>query len=90
MGKKIVLNKCYGGFGLSGEARRYLGYLGWDKPHEIPRDDPRLIQVVEELREKANGPYAELKVIEIPDGVPWEIDDYDGYERCINPDYVYG
>lgn len=46
----------------------------------IDRDDPDLISVVEELGEEANGVYAELEVVEIPDDVNWEIDDYDGYE----------
>ena len=44
------------------------------------RADPKLVQVVEELGEAASGKYAELKVIEIPDGIEWEILDYDGYE----------
>ena len=47
---------------------------------DIKRDDPKLIQVVEELGEKANGPCAELSIVEIPDGVKWEIDEYDGNE----------
>ena len=47
---------------------------------EIPRDDPILIQVVEELKEVADGSCARLKVVEIPDGVDWIIDEYDGYE----------
>lgn len=41
---------------------------------------PVLVAVVEEMGEKANGTCANLKVIEIPDGVEWEIDDYDGME----------
>jgi len=44
------------------------------------RSDPLLIQVVEELGEKADGDCAELKIVEIPDGVVWEIDEYDGME----------
>lgn len=45
------------------------------------RDDPLLVQVVEELGEKANGRCADLEIVEIPDGVEWEIDEYDGNER---------
>ena len=48
--------------------------------HDIPRDDPTLIQVIEELGEGADGDYAELKIVEIPDDVEWYIDDYDGIE----------
>jgi hypothetical protein len=45
------------------------------------RTCPKLIQVVEELGEKANGQFAKLRIIEIPDGVDWEIDEYDGSEK---------
>lgn len=45
------------------------------------RADPLLIQVVEELKEVANGRCADLKIVEIPDGVEWEIDEYDGMEH---------
>ncbi len=44
------------------------------------RTDPLLIQVVEELGDKASGDCSKLKVIEIPDGIEYEIDDYDGQE----------
>lgn len=44
------------------------------------REDEILIEVVEELGEKANGSSAELKVVEIPDGLDYVIDDYDGME----------
>jgi hypothetical protein len=48
--------------------------------YEQDRTNPLLVQVVEELGEKASGLLARLKVIEIPDDVDWEIDDYDGRE----------
>ena len=44
------------------------------------RDDPVLIQVVEELGSGANGRCANLKIVEIPDDVEWEIEEYDGNE----------
>ncbi len=44
------------------------------------RTDPLLIQVIEELGEDASGSCAELEVIEIPDGVQYEIEEYDGME----------
>ena len=47
---------------------------------EIERNDPVLIQVVEELGKDANSRYSELKIVEIPDGVAWQIDEYDGLE----------
>ena len=51
--------------------------------YDIKRDDPDLVKVVEELGNEANGAYAELKVVEIPDDVKWYIHEYDGIE-CIN------
>lgn len=48
------------------------------------RTDPKLIQVVEELgpdrKTGASGSCAELIVVEIPDGIEWEITEYDGIE----------
>jgi hypothetical protein len=128
---KVVINKCFGGFGLSEQGvMRYAEIKGitlypepdkfgfvtyWtvpphkrprDRSHEwstltmeerresnrqhenshlydrdIPRDDPVLVQVVEELGEKADGRHASLKVVEIPDGVSYEIAEYDGSEH---------
>ena len=49
--------------------------------YDIPRDDPQLVQVVEEMGEKAYGSPAKLRVVSIPDGVEWEIDCYDGKEH---------
>ena len=125
---RIVINECYGGFGLSDAAfERYLDLKGitwyrskepefgfyryysipeeeWNKLYEqeksktvtpdtfkttnktylsyydIERDDPILVQVVEELGDLASGSYSKLKVVEIPDDVNWEIDEYDGLE----------
>lgn len=47
---------------------------------DLERDDPWLVQVVEELGDKANGHCADLKVVEIPDDVGWHIAEYDGRE----------
>lgn len=131
---KLVINQCYGGFGLSQEAiKRYweikgqpiwieqdsnlsdlftvwlvapedrIRYLSsrefYDLSNEdrrtynnkyseqtwycrnVYRADPILVQVVEELGEAASGRYADLKVVEIPDDVSWEINEYDGLEH---------
>lgn len=130
---KIVINTCFGGFGLSeaaenlylkkkglevfryeqtkwrykdGEEEYLLVKRGSKKrlnitfvytenhgtlltrlPAEgfwydknLERNDPILVEVVEELGEKADGAYAKLKVVEIPEGVQWYINDYDGIE----------
>lgn len=47
----------------------------------IPRDDDKLVRVVEELRETANGHAAELKIVSIPDDVQWVITKTDGREQ---------
>lgn len=47
----------------------------------IPRDDEKLVRVVEELRAEANGHCAELKVVSIPDEVKWQITKTDGIEH---------
>ena len=44
------------------------------------RDDPLLVQVVEELGKEASGQFAKLKVVIIPGGIDWEISEYDGHE----------
>ena len=75
---KVVINRCYGGFGLSEKAMKFLG-VGSEWP-DIARNDPKLVECVEKLGEEANGAYAELKVVGIPDDVNWEIGEYDGLE----------
>lgn len=130
--KKVVINVCFGGFGLSKIAeKRYLELCGKDaffyeqtkysfrdgedeytrvdpeadtflshtvtenygektnninrghywSDYGIARDDPKLVQVVEELGTSANGECADLKIVEIPDGVAFEISEYDGNEH---------
>jgi len=46
----------------------------------LDRNDPILIQVVEQLGKKANGQFADLKIVDIPESATWEIHDYDGME----------
>ena len=133
---KLVINKCYGGFGLSLLAqKRYLELIGKKaffykqtkysfrdgadefgriddiekytsissetytedkgdtfKPTKrnlegywyygnLKRDDPILVRVVEELgSELASGGCAHLKVVDIPDDIEYEINEYDGIE----------
>lgn len=47
----------------------------------VPRDDEKLVHVVEELGEEANGHCAELKIVEIPNEVHWMIDKVGGVEH---------
>jgi hypothetical protein len=52
-----------------------------DYEERSERTDPHVIAVIEDLGARANGNCADLRVIEIPDGVEWEIDEYDGREH---------
>lgn len=107
---KIVINRCFGGFGLSDDAmhqylqKKQIVYevevdqynrnlfctvatnpdesdkdFIWDCNFE--RNDPVLVQVIEEMGPEANGACADLKVVEIPDDVEWHIAEYDGQEH---------
>ena len=81
---KIVVNRCFGGFGLSRQAYEELG-LAWDGygyayNEEEKRSDPKLVEVVEKLGDRASGLLSNLKVVTVPDDVEWEIDNYDGQE----------
>lgn len=131
---KVVINTCFGGFGLSDEAETlYAKKAGFDiyrykqakyrhesgkdlyvrckdndkdvfltytfkEDHgdsfsefpedggywyscDVERNDPLLVEVVEELGKKANGYCANLEVIEIPDNVDWYVEEYDGNEH---------
>ena len=113
---KIVINSCYGGFGLSAIAiKRAIaegakGILVMGKVVKRPNDidagggykintfgvlykgdesyyfdskigtDPILIKIIEEIGDRANDQYSRLKIIEIPDGVEWELREYNGCE----------
>lgn len=47
----------------------------------VPRDDERLLHVVRELGEAANGHCAQLKIVEIPEDVAWEVEGVGGTEH---------
>jgi hypothetical protein len=123
--KEVVINKCFGGFGLSHDGVMYYAKLKgiklfadeirWNdstvhkftkkdkepiclhyatkmvktekelndnyfSASDIKRDDPLLVQTVKDLGKKSWGKLAELKVVEIPNDVNWELDEYDGIE----------
>ena len=80
--QKIIINVCYGGFGLSPKAIALAHKPGCEsKGDSLARDDPALVQAVEELGEEADGWLAKLRIVEVPDGVEWEIEEYDGWEH---------
>ena len=50
----------------------------------VDRHDPILVQVVEELGDKAGGMCAKLAIAEVSG--PYRIDEYDGFESVETPD----
>jgi hypothetical protein len=74
--RHVVINDCYGGFGLSDLAITDPGWYDRD----VARDDPYLVKVVKELGSAASGGHAKLKIVEIPGDVLWHIGEYDGVE----------
>jgi len=101
---KVVINKCYGGFGVSEAVYNEIGIpwdgyghlhseeLGYPKyEYDVVRTDKRLIAAIEKIGEEASsGDFAELKIVEVPDGVNWEITEYDGYESVREVSRTFG
>ena len=83
--QRIVINTCYGGFGLSEIAeQRYKEMAGitntdWSY-YDVDRADPYLVKIVREMGVSANGKYSDLKIVEEPADVEWEIAEYVGNE----------
>lgn len=83
--KEIVLNGCYGGFGLSDKVMNRYHELGgkedwyWD----VDRCDPILIKVLKEFEVEngeMNDDCTELYIQEFDDRYDYWIEDYDGVE----------
>jgi hypothetical protein len=93
---KIVINTKHGGFSLSDAGiARYLELADLKANSDfydrnIPRDDAALVQVVEEMGVMANGAFAKLKIVKIPDDVEWQIDEYDGLEWVAEKHRTWG
>jgi hypothetical protein len=80
---KVIINTCFGGFGLSLAAlSRYNDLANKNTQYyfDIERNDPCLVQVVEELGKESYGEYSVLKIVDIPDDISWHIEEYDGIE----------
>jgi hypothetical protein len=83
---KVVINGCFGGFGLSDAAlEEYKGRRDITDPdfyyYDIPRDCPVLVAMIEEQGDAINGAFSDLRIVEIPDDVSWYIEEYDGMEH---------
>lgn len=57
---------------------------------DFARDDPVLVQVVQELGRAADGACAELSIVEVPDDVSWEVEEYDGKEWVAETHRTWG
>ena len=90
---KIVINACFGGFSVSESVFKALGveYSGNGRldnyffnikssNDEAYRSCERLIMATEVAGEGASGRHANLKIVEIPDGIDWYIHEYNGME----------
>lgn len=82
---KVVYNICYGGFGLNAAGLARYNELSGNSEHHsfgIRRDDPHLVQVVEEMGKECWDKCAKLAVEEIPEIYRdvFEINEYDGME----------
>lgn len=82
----FVLNKCYGGFGISQFA---VDKLGLESRFDFDNSDPLMVDALASLitefgSKKCSGEFAELHVIEIPDcATDYQINEYDGFETII-------
>jgi len=91
---KVVLNKCFGGFGVSKEVYKELG-IKWDgygylrnEDFNIKSDDymkyrfnKKLIKAIEKIGlEKSSGKFAKLEIIDVPNDLEYEWNEYDGVE----------
>lgn len=90
MSIKVVVNHCYGGFGLSEVAKSLVEERTGKEffPWEHPRHCPVLVSVVEELGEAANGDCAKLVVEELRWGSRYIIEEYDGAENVCEPEQI--
>lgn len=86
----IVLNKCYGGFGLSKEAYEYMGLNCDDYGSTFGSDrlNPKLIDCIKTLGEKASGSCSSLVIeyIDFDELMTLNIDNNDGFESFSKRD----
>jgi hypothetical protein len=81
----VLINNCYGGYGFSDEFLEKLKELtGFEHPlYHTNRHDIRLIGLYNAFIKSninPNNNCSEIIAIELPIGVNYELDEYDGYE----------
>lgn len=80
---KIVINKCYGGWRLSEECEKALGYEKNQSCFSVDqlRTNKELIRLMETRGTFwCSGFCSRLAVVDIPDNIEYEIYNYDGSE----------
>jgi len=85
MGIEFEKNTEYSDIGITHYYRKGMldkdeGYLSY-RDFTNNRASEDLIAVIEEMGEDANGRFAEIKIVEVPDDVKWHIEEYDGVEH---------
>lgn len=75
--KGKIFGVTYWKEGMCGSDDGYLSYYEFCED----RSDPDLIAVIEEMGQSSWGWAAELAIVDIPDGVEWQIHEYDGNEH---------
>lgn len=91
---KVAINKCWGGFSLSEEVYKELG-IKWDtygflsnedlgiksENYNSYRSNKKLIKAIEKIgADKSSGNLSRIVIVEIPNGIKFTIEDYDGME----------
>lgn len=77
---KVVLNRTFGCFHFGKQFTKHYNLESWWDTEEWERNDPELVQWVEEHPDDNPS----LMVLEIPDNATdWQIHDYDGKESLI-------
>ena len=87
--REISGDPLWGGFCLKGDVCLESGEVctrDFGAGREICRHDPILIQVIEELGDRADGMCADLALEEVPSGTAYRIDEYDGRESVVTAD----
>ena len=92
LGRKLSGNPNWNGPCIKGDFYEKGIPVEFDYCHlddDISRDDPILVQVVEQLGfNKASGECARLRVVEMEAGTKYRIDEYDGYESIEFADQI--
>lgn len=86
----VVINtKQFGSFSISQKAIEFIKkkVKGKENKNSIftysfdqDRSNHLLVEAVSKLKDKANGLYSELKIVEIPDDIEWQIFSVNGQE----------